>query len=104
MATEEIAISAHKMKELCKMIWVRSKATNVPFLPFIELFAEKINELHLAEEKLDECCDHQKERYEDEYEFANIRVALCSAVLVNFFYPVIEQMEKVVDDGITLQK
>lgn len=72
--------------------------------PFITLFADKIDELGDAEEEMENACPHNQARAAEQLELCNVKVAVCISVLVNFFYPMIEQLEKVVEDGIRLQK
>ena len=101
---EQIAIKIDKMYEISQIINSRSKSTNVALFPFITLFADKIDELAEAEAQMEHCCSHNEKQAEQELEMCNIKVSLCISVLVNFFYPIIEQLEKTVDDGITLEK
>lgn len=101
---EPIAISLEKMHEISKLINARSQSTNISLFPFITLFADKIDELTEAEENFKEACIHMESEAADELEACNIKVSLCISILVNFFYPMIEQLEKVIEDGIMLEK
>jgi hypothetical protein len=101
---EQIAIKADKMYELSKVIDARGESTNVKLFPFIQLFANHIQELGLAEDKYVNSCPHNHDKAAEYLDLCNIRISICISVLVNFFYPIIEQLEKIVDDGISLEK
>ena len=101
---ESIAISLEKMHEISKLINSRSRSTNISLFPFITLFADKIDELAEAEENYKDACSHYQEQAADELEMCNVKVSLCISILVNFFYPMIEQLEKVIEEGIMLEK
>jgi len=101
---EQIAIEVDKMYEISQIINARSKSTNVTFFNFIALFADKIDELAEIEEQIEHCSSHNEKQLTQELEMCNIKVSLCISVLVNFFYPIIEQLEKIVEEGIKLEK
>jgi hypothetical protein len=101
---EPIAISLEKMHEISKLINARAQSTNISLFPFITLFADKIDELEEAEENFKEACIHYQDQAAEELQMCNVKVSLCISVLVNFFYPMIEQLEKIVEDGIMLEK
>lgn len=101
---EPIAISVDKMYEISQLINARAKSTHVALFPFISLFADKIDELSMAEERMRHVCPHSQDEAAADLEMCNVKVSLCIAVLVNFFYPMIEQLEKIIEDGITLEK
>lgn len=101
---ESIAISLEKMHEISKLINARSQSTTISLFPFITLFADKIDELAEAEENFKEACEHMQSEASDELEMCNVKVSLCISILVNFFYPMIEQLEKTIADGIMLEK
>jgi hypothetical protein len=104
LINEEIAISVDKMYEVSRIINARGLSTKVCLFPFISLFAVKIDELAQAEHHMKHSCPHNEKMKAQELESCNVKVSLCVAVLVNFFYPIIEQLEKIVDDGIRLEK
>lgn len=101
---ENLCIYADKMVQATDIIIARSKAVKVPFLEFIQLFADKIEDMDYIREKFEGACPHVKEDLEEQLAQSNIKVSLCLSVLVNFLYPCIEQLEKVFEEGIVLEK
>ena len=104
LINEEIAISVDKMYEVSKIINARGLSTKVCLFQFISLFADKIDELMEADQNMKYSCPHNEKLGAAELENCKVKVSLCVAVLVNFFSPIIEQLETIVDDGIRLEK
>ena len=104
LAHEPCAISVDKMHQVSRLIKSRDLSANLPLLEFIKIMTEKIDEYDEASENFEEASPHLKEKYSLELEFAQVKTAVCICVLAKYFYPVIEQLERLVDDGIKLEK
>ena len=97
------AINMDKMAQVIQLVKTRDISSGLPLLDFVNLMADRVDEYSIAHDRWEDAPPHLKQECGNELEFAYLKIAVTVCVLAKYFYPVIEQLERLVDDGIKLE-
>lgn len=96
------AIDIHKMHQISQLINTRDKSSTISLLDFIMLFADRIEEWEEARENFEDAPESDNKEEVEALEIAQVKISVCVSLLAKYFYPVMEQLERLVDDGIIM--
>lgn len=99
-AAEPCVISLKKMYEISQIVTARDESSGNCLLSFIETFSEIIEVWEDTREEYYDAPLHLRKELEDKLEIAQMKISLCVSVLTKYFYPIIEQLDATVNDGI----
>lgn len=97
------SIHSDKMHEIFSMVAGRDVSTGTSLLELITIFADRVDEFEEALVNYENASECLKESYAEIYYYRELKISMCIALLAKYFYPIIEQLERLVDDGIVAQ-
>lgn len=95
-----VAIDIEKMWEVSKIINARDLACDVSIFTFIKDFSNRIDDFKNCLQDYKEASESLKDEYIKTVEVTQLGLSVCISILAKYFYPIIEQLERLVDDGI----
>lgn len=93
-------VDGMKMKEVAQIINSRDESLSFSLPDFIVLLGDKFIEIEEIAEAIEDEDHLNFEHLQHELEISRLRISLMMCMLAEYFYPIIEYVQKISSDGI----
>jgi hypothetical protein len=101
---DDVRVNVGCMRQISKIILARDASCKLSLDQLVFSLTEKFLEYSELSKDYHESSEPQKEDIATELDETFLKINLSISVLVKYFYPIIEQLEKLADDGIKSDK